>query len=243
MFPEIFPSSRSILAKRAGFLAACFLMLIGIAPGVPADASGPVPTGEPLRAGIFLLSSPRLQDPNFLHTVVFLISYGKEGASGLIINRPTEISLAQAIPDLEGTEKLSKPVYFGGPVNTNLMLVLLRSDSSLEGARKVLGNIYFTASRKILTDALGKPDPDKKVRVYAGYSGWAPMQLDAEFVRGDWVTMDADPGAVFAEEPSKIWPAFFEGQGKIQIHFLEPIPDGGAVGPAWIPMVFPYGQK
>jgi putative transcriptional regulator len=242
MLPDIFPNSRSVQAIRAGFLAAC-LLLIGVVPGIPAAASGPVPTGEPLRPGIFLLSSPRLQDPNFLRTVVFLISYGKEGASGLIINRPTEISLAQAIPDLEGTEKLSKPVYFGGPVSTNLILVLLRSDSSLEGARKVLANIYFTASRKILTDALGNPDPDNKVRVYAGYSGWAPMQLDAEFVRGDWVTMDADPGAVFAEDPSKIWPAFFEGQGKIQIHFPGPIPDGGAVGPAWIPTVFPYGQK
>lgn len=238
MFPETFPSFRPIQA----ILAVCF-MLIGIVPGVPADASGPIPTGETLRAGIFLISSPRLHDPNFLHTVVLLISYGKEGASGLIINRPTEIPLVQAVPDLEGTEKLTKPVYFGGPVSTNLMLVLLRSDSSLEGARKVLGNIYFTASRKILADALGYPNPEKKVRVYAGYSGWAPMQLDAEYVRGDWMIMDADPGAVFAEDPSKIWPSLFEGQEKIQIHFPEPIPDGGAVAPALIPMVFPYRQK
>jgi len=242
MFTEIAPNSRFVQANRAGFLAAC-LILIGIVPGVPADASDPVPTGEPLRPGIFLFSSPRLQDPNFLHTVILLISYGKEGASGLIINRPTEIPLVQAIPDLEGTEKFSKPIYFGGPVSTNLMMVLLRSDSSPEGARKVLGNIYFTASRKILTDALGNPDPDKKVRVYAGYSGWAPMQLDAEFVRGDWVIMDADPGAVFSEDPSKIWPAFFEHEGKIQIRFPEPIPDGGAVGAAWIPTGFPYGRK
>ncbi|MBI3597495.1 MAG: YqgE/AlgH family protein [Nitrospirae bacterium] len=242
MFPEISSSSRSVQANRACFLAAC-LMLVGIVPAIPAGASGPVRTGKPLRPGIFLFSSPRLHDPNFLHTVVLLVTYGKEGASGLIINRPTDIPLVQAIPDLEGTEKLSKPIYFGGPVSTNLMLVLLRSDSSLEGARKILGNIYFTASRKILTDALGNPDPDKKVRVYAGYSGWAPMQLDAEFVRGDWVIKDADPGAVFAEDPSKIWPAFFEGQEKIQIRFPRPVPDGGAVGPAWIPTVFPYGQK
>ena len=242
MIPEILPSVRPVQANRAGFWVAC-LMLLGIVPGIPADASDSVPSGEPLRPGIFLFSSPRLQDPNFLHTVVFLISYGKEGASGLIINRPTKIPLSEAIPDLEGTEKLSKPIYFGGPVNTNLMLVLLRSDSSLEGARKVLGNIYFTASRKILTDVLGNPDPDKRVRVFAGYSGWAPKQLDAEFVRGDWVIQDADPGAVFSEDPSKIWPAFFEGQEKIQIHFPKRYPDRGAVGPAWTPTVFPYVQN
>jgi len=240
--PQTWFSARSVQGNRASFLAAC-LMLAGIVPAIAADASGPDRTGEPLRAGIFLLSAPRLHDPNFFHTVVLLVTYGKEGASGLIINRPTEVPLVKALPDLEGTEKLSKPIYFGGPVSTNLMLVLFRSNSSLEGARNVLGDIYFTASRKILTDALGNPDPDKKVRVYAGYSGWAPMQLDAEFVRGDWVIMDPDPGAVFAEDPSKLWSAFFESRGKIQIRFPGPVPGGGEIGPTWVPTVFREGQK
>ncbi|HTN44680.1 MAG TPA: YqgE/AlgH family protein [Nitrospiria bacterium] len=240
-FSEATYGARSIRANKTSILAAC-LMLAGIVPAFPADASGPARTGAPLRPGIFLLSAPRLNDPNFFHTVVLLVTYGKEGASGLIINRPTDVPLVKALPDLEGTENFSKPIYFGGPVSTNLMLVLLRSNSSLEGARNVLGDIYFTASRKVLTDALVNPDPDKKVRVYAGYSGWAPMQLDAEFVRGDWVIMDADPGAVFAEDPSKIWPAFFEGKEKIQIRVPDPVPDGGAFGPVWSPVVFPGGR-
>lgn len=234
--------SRFFQVSRAGFWAAC-LLLVGFLHGIPVQASGPAQTGEPLRSGVFLFSSPRLHDPNFLHTVVLLISYGNDGASGLIINRPTDIPLVKAIPHLEGIEKFSKPIYFGGPVSTNMMLVLLRSTSSLEGAKNVLGDIYFTASRKILTDALGNPDPEKRVRVYAGYAGWAPKQLDAEFVRGDWVIMDADPGAIFSEAPGKIWPAFFEGEGKIQIRLPGWFPDGGPARPVGGPRVFPASQK
>lgn len=197
--------------------------LLCVISGAPADAADPERVGgEPLRQGAFLFSSPRLRDPNFLHTVVLLLTYGKEGASGLIINRPTDVPLEKVLPDLDGIEKVSKPVYFGGPVSTNLMLTLLRSDASLPGARKVLDDVYVTASRKILMEALRNQNPDKQIRIYAGYSGWAPGQLDREFERGDWISMAADPESVFSEDPSKLWSTFFEDQGKIQIRFQEP---------------------
>ncbi|HUK55729.1 MAG TPA: YqgE/AlgH family protein [Nitrospiria bacterium] len=240
-FPFFF-SLRSVDAHPRCVLAA-LLILVGTAPAIPAQAFEPARTAETLRPGIFLFSSPRLHDPNFLHSVILLATYGPEGASGVIINRPTDVPLDKALPDMKGIRKLSKPIYFGGPVNMDMVLVLLRSDSPLEGAQKILGNIYFTASRKLLTDALEKPDPDRTVRVYAGYSGWAPMQLDAEFVRGDWVIMDADPGAVFAEDPSKIWPAFFEGREKIQIRLPDPYPDGGLGRRGSVRTLSPGGQQ
>jgi putative transcriptional regulator len=196
--------------------------LLFVISGAPADAADPARVGgEPLRQGAFLFSSPRLRDPNFLHTVILLVTYGKEGALGLIINRPTEVPLDEALPDIEGIEKLSRPIYFGGPVNLNLMLVLLRADASLPDAQKVLDNVYFTANRKILREALRNQSPDKTIRIYAGYSGWAPGQLDREFARGDWISMDADPESVFAEDPTKIWSTFFEDEEKIQIRFPE----------------------
>lgn len=190
---------------------------------VPAEAADPERIGSgPLKPGVFLFSSPRLRDPNFLHTVVFLVTYGSEGASGLIINRPTDVPLHLALPDIEGIEKLSKPVYFGGPVNTGLILALLRADAALPGAQKILDDIYVTANRKIVMAALRNQNPDQRIRIYAGYSGWAPGQLDREFARGDWILMDADPESVFSEHPSRIWPAYFENQEKIQIRLPKP---------------------
>jgi putative transcriptional regulator len=203
------------------FFSVTFFTLLCVMSAAPADAADPERLGEPLRQGAFLFSSPRLRDPNFLHTVVLLVTYGKEGASGLIVNRPTDVPLNQVFPDIEGIKTLSKPVYFGGPVSTNLMLALLRSDAALPGAQKVLDDVYVTANQKILMDALRNPNPDKTIRIYAGYSGWAPGQLDREFARGDWISMDADPESVFSEDPSNIWSTFFENREKIHIRFWE----------------------
>jgi putative transcriptional regulator len=189
-----------------------------------AHAGRPQWTGEPLSAGSFLLASPHLRDPSFYQTVVLLLTYGKEGASGLIVNRPTEIPLNRAFPHVDGVGRLSRPIYFGGPVGTDRMIALLRSDTPLPDAKNVLERIYFTASMKNLTDALQSDNPDRNVRVYAGYAGWSPMQLDREFARGDWVTMEADPDAVFSEDPTSIWSTFFERREKIEIRFPEAIP-------------------
>lgn len=221
------------------------LFLLCMMSGDPAAAAGPATAGESLRPGTFLISTPHLRDPNFYQTVVLLVTYGKAGASGVIVNRPTDVPLAQALPHVEGIEKMSRPIYFGGPVNANQMLVLLRSDSPPPGAQKVLDNIYATGSLKILTETLQDRNPDKKVRVYAGYSGWAPRQLEAEIARGDWVTRDADPEAVFSEDPSKIWPAFFGNQDQIQIRFPKQgsVPNRGLIGSGWVTAMLPDRQK
>lgn len=205
------------------YVTVTLFTLLCVTSAAPVDAVDPERVGGgPLRQGAFLVSSPHLRDPNFLQTVVLLVTYGTEGASGLIINRPSEIPLPKALPDIEGIEKLSQPVYFGGPVNLNLMLALLRADASLPGAQNVLADIYFTTNRKTLTDALRNRNPGKTIRVYAGYSGWGPGQLDHEFARGDWIVMDADPDSVFSEDPSKLWSSFFENREKIQIRFPKP---------------------
>jgi putative transcriptional regulator len=221
------------------------LVLCLISSAAPAGAAGPERTNELLKSGAFLVSTRHLRDPNFDQTVVFLLTYGIEGAFGLIVNRPTDIPLAKALPDVEGIEKMSRPIYFGGPVNANRILAFLRSDSPLEGARKVLDHVYVTGSLNILTAALRGRNPDQRIRIYAGYAGWASKQLDAEFSRGDWVIMDADPETIFSEDPSKIWPAFFGNQNKIQIDFPIPesVPSRGTIRSGRIAAGFPDRQK
>src|SRR3990172_7456991 len=97
----------------------------------------------PLRPGVFLVATPALEDSNFIHTVILLVSYGKDGTVGLVINRPSGISLQRVLPDLKGIEKRSLPLYLGGPVSRNSLYVLFTSDHPPPGAQKVFDRIYF----------------------------------------------------------------------------------------------------
>ncbi|MCI0529881.1 MAG: YqgE/AlgH family protein [Nitrospira sp.] len=170
-----------------------------------------------LRQGVLLFSIPELRDPNFSQTVVLLINYEKEGAMGVIINKPTEISLDEALPDVEGIQGQSLPVFFGGPVDRNHMIVLLRTNKPPKNTLRVFKDVYFTGSKDVLLETLKKHDSHEKVRVYAGYAGWAAGQLEHEVSRGDWVISNADPDMIFVEDPSKIWPQIFNLQEEIEI--------------------------
>ncbi|MGH7273568.1 MAG: YqgE/AlgH family protein [Nitrospiria bacterium] len=204
--------------KRRGHWLAALIVALCIIGGSSATASHEERRVARLKQGVFLFAIPELRDPNFLHSVVLLINYEKAGATGLIINRPTEIPLDQALPNVEGIEGLSLPLFFGGPVNRNLLLGLLNSKKPLQAAQKVFDHIYFTRNRGTLIDALRTFNPDKEVRVYAGYAGWAPGQLEREVSRGDWLISNADPEMIFSKDPSQIWPEIFKIQEQIEIH-------------------------
>ena len=164
----------------------------------------------PLRPGIFLVATPLLEDSNFIHTVILLVSYGKDGTVGLVINRPSGLSLQQALPDLKGIEKKSLPLYLGGPVTPDSLYVLFTSDRLLQGAKKVFDRIYFADRKDVITPLLQDQESNDKVRVYAGLAGWFHGQLEQEMKRGAWVTMEADPKMVFTDNPLSIWPSIFK---------------------------------
>jgi putative transcriptional regulator len=190
----------------------------------------------PLKPGVFLFAAPRLNDPYFLHSVVLVVSYSSEGALGLIINRPTDVSVGEVLPKSEGIDGLSQPLFFGGPVSQNILVALFRSEKPPEASQKVFEDVYFTGSGKTLMDLLRKETQAIKVRVYGGYAGWAPRQLDGEVSRGDWIIMDADRETVFTEDPDDVWPVFFEGQKGIDIrHHPDPGRDFNRIGrPLWL---------
>src|SRR3972149_9603051 len=164
----------------------------------------------PLRPGVFLVATPALEDPNFIHTVILLVSYGKDGTVGLVINRPAGLSLQQVLPDLKGIEKRSLPLYLGGPVSRNSLYVLFTSDHPPQGAQKVFDRIYFADRKDVITPLLQKQDLGDKVRVYAGLAGWFHGQLEQEVRRGAWVTMEADSKMVFTDNPLRVWPSIFK---------------------------------
>lgn len=195
------------LMKYSIALFAAFLYVMAGALEVSSsDTRKPVP----LRQGVFLVATPELRDPHFIHTVVLLVSYGKEGARGVIINRPAGIDLKEVFPYIEGVEEGIFPIYLGGPVERDTMAMLFTSDKSLEGALKVFDNLYFTYSRDLIIPMLQEQNPDEKIRVFAGFAGWFHGQLEREIKQGAWITVEADLATVFTEDPFRIWPSIFK---------------------------------
>jgi putative transcriptional regulator len=164
------------------------------------------PYGDALPArGKFLVASRAIADPRFQETVVLLIGCDDAGATGLIINRPTKVSLAEMLLPVPGLKKRSDVVYYGGPVEGHRILMLIRSPEQLEGADKVFTNVYVSMSRNTLERMIGAHKTQKQLRVYAGYAGWLPGQLNREVSRGDWYILNADADSVFEKESSEIW--------------------------------------
>ena len=159
-----------------------------------------------LSKGKFLVASRQLKDPNFSETVILLIEYSRSGAMGLVVNRPTEVRLSTALPDMEGLQQLTDTLYAGGPVARNQILFLIRSGGEPEGSRRVFDDIFVSSSRILLQKLVDGEDTGKAFRLYAGHAGWAPGQLDREVARGGWHILQADVATVFDKAPADIWP-------------------------------------
>ena len=163
-------------------------------------------TREQLAKGTFLVASRRLQDPNFKETVVLLVDYGVEGAMGLVINRPSAVRLATVFPDIKELKERKDTVYVGGPVSVNQMLMLIRSANVPEASQEITQDVYISSSWKVLERLIKRTAKGETFRLFAGYAGWAPNQLDLERSRGDWYVLNADAAAVFTQNPAELWP-------------------------------------
>ncbi len=193
--------------------AAAFERTPGLAalPPSPPLASPPRPPGESdLSKGKFLVASRKLGDPRFMQTVILLLDYAPGGAMGLIVNRPSEMKLSTLLPKIEGLKARKDTVYIGGPVAINQMLMLIRAGKQPEESLPVLTDIFVSGSSKVLERMVEGAGKGEKFRVYAGYAGWAPGQLDGEVIRGDWYVVPADSETVFDRAPEEIWPELIQ---------------------------------
>lgn len=165
---------------------------------------------EGLGAGRFLVAEEQVLDPNFARTVVLLIDYGPRGAMGLIVNRPSRRTLAEALPRFEALAGSKHRLFFGGPVEPEALLLLLRSDDPPAGFEEVLNGVYLGGSASKWVDLIGSGLEEDSVRGYAGYAGWGPGQLDNEVSRGDWSVLPAAAGQVFDPAPDSLWKKLME---------------------------------
>lgn len=204
----------SITALRAGLVllgTALAMTVVVAAPaplpesyalaGAPAGAEEPVP----LKAGVFLIANPALGDPNFRHSVVLLTAHGDDGSMGVIINRRTDLPLAKAVPDVRSLAGSDQPIYFGGPVGTQFVVLLIRSKRPVGASVPVTDGIYFSASMSTLQKVLKAKKPRPAIKAYLGYAGWAPGQLESEVRSGDWYLFRADAATVFESDPDTLW--------------------------------------
>jgi len=125
---------------------------------------------------------------------------------GIIINQPTSIAVSRLFPDLERLARLDDKLYFGGPVEIARLSFLVRADAAPEHATEVLPGVYLSTDRDLLRQLLGREKPLEGLRIFMGYSGWAPGQLEAEIGRGDWSLAPAEASAIFDANPERPWP-------------------------------------
>lgn len=178
-----------------------FSVLLGLLLPIPlhaADSEAP--------NSIFLVAKRELQDPNFRQAVVLVTQHGRGGPVGVIVNRPTQVSLTQVFPKSEGLARESEKLFFGGPVSRTTLVFVFRSETRRKEALELLKGVYMSFSPELLSELLKRPRAAQDLRVYAGYSGWSPGQLESEISRGDWYVINADAETVFRKEPSTVWP-------------------------------------
>jgi putative transcriptional regulator len=151
--------------------------------------------------GQLLIAGPSLLDPNFRRTVVLVGEHTEEGALGLVLNRASEATIDEAVPELATLIDSLALVHFGGPVQPTAIVVLADFVDPERAGALVLESVGFLPS-EIDPDELGEL---RRARVFAGYAGWGPGQLDEELEEGSWIVEPALPDDVFTDQPDELW--------------------------------------
>jgi putative transcriptional regulator len=155
-------------------------------------------------SGRLLVAGPSLGDANFDRTIVYLLEHGPDGALGVVVNRPSEIAVGDALPLWVALVPEPRVIFSGGPVEVTVAVGLARAPAVAECPG------WSPIDDTIGSVDLGR-DPDsigaglEVVRVYVGYSGWAAGQLDAELAGGAWFVVEPEPEDLFTTEPEHLW--------------------------------------
>jgi putative transcriptional regulator len=161
-------------------------------------------------AGQLLLASPALLDPNFRRTVVLIGVHSEDGALGVVLNRPSNVTVEEAVPQLQTAVAGEESVYVGGPVQPASVVLLAEFSDPAPAGMLVVGRIGFPAADADM-DELAQATTRR--RVFAGFAGWGEGQLDAEVDHGDWIAHPAVPEDVFTGLPQELWSSVLTRKG------------------------------
>src|SRR5947209_18780843 len=160
--------------------------------------------------GQLLIAGPTLLDPNFWRTVVLIVEHTDEGALGLVLNRPSEATVAETVPELDELLDGDDAVFLGGPVGESSVIVLGRFENPNEAALLAFADVG------VLGGGFPADDPGtglREGRAFVGHAGWGPGQLDGELERGDWILEPARLEDAFSPDPGSLWAAVLTRKG------------------------------
>lgn len=157
--------------------------------------------------GTLVVATPSLVDPNFARTVVFILQHDDDGSLGVVLNRPTIEPVVDHLPHWADHVADPASVFIGGPVEPEIAV----------GVRAVPGGGVE------LIDLSDEPGPDDIVRVFSGYSGWGPGQLEAEIAEGSWWVVEGGVNDVFEPDPTALWSQVLRRQPG-EMRFLATLP-------------------
>jgi putative transcriptional regulator len=186
-------------------VAAVFLPATLLHAALPSETNIP---DRVFLTGQLLIASPQLRQPVFDHAVILLAQHSRDGAFGIIINRPAEERTIAGLLTAFGVDSSgitdSVRVFIGGPVDPDAGFVIHSADYRHADTVDIDGRVALTAAVDVLRDiGLGK-GPSKSLVAF-GYAGWAPSQLEDELKLGAWVTVPEDPALVFDDDRTKVW--------------------------------------
>ena len=148
----------------------------------------------------FLIAMPNMVDPNFSRTLTFICEHNDQGALGIVVNRPVDMTLGSLFERLNlplSTADIGgMPVYFGGPVQTDRGFVLHRPVGKWQSTLPIRGRVGLTTSKDVL-EAVGAGTGPDRILVTLGYAGWAEGQLENEIKQNAWLTVEAHDAIIF----------------------------------------------
>ena len=182
-------------------LLTIFLVATGLIHSYPAAAEQD--TVSRPASGMFLVAAPKMRDPRFKQSVILLVEHSSEGSLGFIVNRRTDMTVADAFPELDQQMELKHALYFGGPVQPSRIMFVYSGTDQIED-QKVISGVYWGTSFDNLKDILNRKGEDS-LRIFFGYAGWGPGQLEFELSLGDWQVFPASSDYIFSKDTEHLW--------------------------------------
>jgi putative transcriptional regulator len=164
----------------------------------------PVLAEDAASKAILLVARKNLPDPFFRDSVVLVTNAGR-APLGVIINKPLDMKLADALTGERKARLRDEKLFFGGPVGSENVLFVYRAKDAEEDALQLMDGLYMSASRQVLDRLLARDEPLEGLRIFAGHAGWEPGQLEGEIARGDWALAPAEADAIFKARPQELW--------------------------------------
>jgi putative transcriptional regulator len=213
------------LASFLAYLTLLLLPAVMNATLAPVIAPAPAPVLETATPapGMFLVARRGFLDPNFSQTVVYLLQHDTEATFGLVINRPSGKRLSDTLAYVADTPFASSPVYRGGPMDPDMLVMLMRNMPDSPQMRHVIDHLQASVSLQVLDRLLEEGKPTDEVRFYLGYAGWSPGRLEQELRHHYWYLVKGDPAAVFGPDADSLWQKLID-----QLEPLDSSPGSGS---------------